>query len=59
MASLISALGMNANTLKVNENAIAVVSNNVANMNTEGYHKQTVNLATVYIDKLIHLQVYK
>ena len=40
MASLISALGMNANTLKVNENAIAVVSNNVANMNTEGYSKQ-------------------
>lgn len=46
MAGLISALGMNANTLKVNENAISVVSNNVANMNTEGYHKQTVNLAT-------------
>lgn len=46
MASLISALGMNANTLKVNENAIAVVSNNVANINTEGYHKQNVNLAT-------------
>lgn len=46
MASLISALGMNANSMKVNENAISVVSNNVANMNTDGYHKQTVNLAT-------------
>ncbi len=46
MAGLVSALGMNANSMKVNENAISVVSNNVANMNTVGYHKQTVNLAT-------------
>ena len=46
MANLLSALNMNANSLKVNENAISVVSNNVANMNTIGYHKQTVNLAT-------------
>ena len=46
MASLLSALNMNSNSLKVNENALSVVSNNVANMNTIGYHKQTVNLAT-------------
>lgn len=59
MASLISALGMNANTLKVNENAIAVVSNNVANMNTEGYHKQTVNLATKTNEISIGNSVYR
>ena len=59
MASLISALGMNANSLKVNENAIAVVSNNVANMNTEGYHKQTVNLATKTNEISIGNSVYK
>ena len=46
MVSLLSALNMTANTLSVNEKAISVVSHNVANMNTEGYHKQRVNLAT-------------
>ena len=46
MASLLSSLNMTANTLSVNEKAISVVSHNVANMNTEGYHKQRVNLAT-------------
>lgn len=59
MASLISALGMNANSLKVNENAISVVSNNVANMNTEGYHKQRVNLATRTNEIPIGNNVYK
>ena len=59
MASLLSALGMNANTLNVNENAIAVVSNNVANMNTEGYHKQTVNLATKTNEIPIGNSVYR
>ena len=46
MASLLSSLNMTANTLSVNEKAISVVSHNVANMNTEGYHKQRVNFAT-------------
>lgn len=46
MASLLSALNMTSNTLSVNEKAISVVSHNVANMNTDGYHKQRVNLQT-------------
>lgn len=46
MSSLLSSLNMTANTLSVNEKAISVVSHNVANMNTEGYHKQRVNLVT-------------
>ena len=59
MASLLSALNMNANSLKVNENAISVVSNNVANMNTIGYHKQTVNLATKTNEIPIGNSVYR
>ena len=46
MVSLLSALNMTANTLSVNEKAISVVSHNVANMNTDGYHKQRANLVT-------------
>lgn len=46
MVSLLSSLNMTANALSVNEKSISVVSHNVANMNTYGYHKQRVNLAT-------------
>lgn len=46
MVSLFSSLNMATGALKVNESAISVVSHNVANMNTEGYSKQRVNLAT-------------
>lgn len=46
MVSLFNALNMSSNALTVNESAISVVSHNVANMNTEGYSKQKVNLAT-------------
>ena len=46
MVSLFSALNISSNALSVNEKAISVVSHNVANMNTEGYHKQRTNLAT-------------
>ena len=46
MVSLFKALNITANALGVNESAISVVSHNVANMNTEGYSKQKVNLAT-------------
>ena len=46
MVSLFNALNITTNALKVNESAINVVSHNVANMNTEGYSKQRVNLAT-------------
>ena len=46
MVSLFSSLNIATGALKVNESAISVVSHNVANMNTEGYSKQRVNLAT-------------
>jgi len=46
MVSLLSSLNIATNALSVNESAISVVSHNVANMNTEGYSKQRVNLAT-------------
>ena len=46
MVSLFNALNISSNALTVNESAISVVSHNVANMNTEGYSKQRVNLAT-------------
>ena len=46
MVSLFSSLNIASGALKVNESAISVVSHNVANMNTEGYSKQRVNLAT-------------
>lgn len=46
MVSLFNALNISSNALTVNESAISIVSHNVANMNTEGYSKQKVNLAT-------------
>ena len=46
MVSLFSSLNITSNALSVNESAISVVSHNIANMNTEGYSKQKVNLAT-------------
>ena len=46
MVSLFSSLNIASNALSVNESAISVVSHNIANMNTEGYSKQKVNLAT-------------
>ncbi len=46
MVSLFSSMNIASGALKVNESAISVVSHNVANMNTEGYSKQKVNLAT-------------
>ena len=42
--NLLSSLNILSGALSVNEKAISVVSHNVANMNTEGYHKQRVNL---------------
>ena len=42
--NLLSSLNISAGALTVNEKAISVVSHNVSNMNTEGYHKQRVNL---------------
>ena len=45
--SLSSALNISSRALTVNQYALDVVSNNIANMNTEGYSKQRVNLGTV------------
>ena len=45
--SLSSALNITSRALTVNQYAMDVVSNNIANMNTEGYSKQRVNLGTV------------
>ena len=42
--NLMSSLNISSGALSVNEKAISVVSHNVANMNTEGYHKQRANL---------------
>jgi len=42
--NLMSSLNITSGALSVNEKAISVVSHNVSNMNTEGYHKQRVNL---------------
>jgi flagellar hook-associated protein 1 FlgK len=46
MSGLFSSLNIASNALTVNESAISVVSHNVSNMNTEGYHKQRANLVT-------------
>lgn len=58
MVSLLSSLNMTSNSLSVNEKAISVVSHNVANMNTEGYHKQRANLVTRNISGAIGNNVY-
>lgn len=42
--SIISSMNIAKSALTVNQFALNVVSNNVANMNTEGYMKQRVNL---------------
>ena len=50
MSNLFSTLHISGTALNVNQSAINVVSNNIANMNTEGYHKQKVNLSALTID---------
>lgn len=42
-----NALNIGKNALLVNQAALNVVSNNIANMNTVGYSKQRVNLSTL------------
>lgn len=49
MSNLFSTLHISGTALNVNQSAINIVSNNIANMNTEGYHKQKVNLAAVTV----------
>lgn len=53
MVSLLSSMNIAQGALSVNEKAISVVSHNVANMNTEGYHKQRANLETRNISGVI------
>ncbi len=53
MSSLFSALNISAGALQVNQSAISIVSNNIANINTEGYSKQKVNLGTLVINSPI------
>ena len=49
MGNLFSALHISASALQVNQSAMSIVSNNIANMNTEGYSKQKVNLSASVI----------
>ncbi len=56
--SINTALSIAINALQVNQLAISTVENNIANMNTEGYSKQRVNLGTRYIDGLTATDVY-
>ena len=57
MGNLFSALNISASALRVNQSAISIVSNNIANMNTEGYSKQKVNLGTSVIGTPINNNV--
>lgn len=47
--SLMSTLNMSANAMGVHQSVISIVSNNISNMNTEGYHKQKANLGTLVL----------
>ncbi len=58
MANLFSALNMSSSALKVHQAGINIVSNNISNMNTEGYHKQKLNLGTLTLDLPIGNNVY-
>lgn len=49
MSGMFSGLQISASALKVNQSAMSIVSNNIANVNTKGYHKQRVNLATLVV----------
>ncbi len=48
--SLTMALNTALQGLRVNQRTMAVISNNIANANTEGYSRQVVDLASVAID---------
>ena len=50
MANLFSALNMSSSALKVHQAGISIVSNNISNMNTEGYHKQKLNVRFGQVD---------
>lgn len=47
MVNLMSSLYTTVDSLKINQSAMSVVSNNIANINTEGYSKQRLDFASV------------
>lgn len=47
MVNIMSSLFTTVDSLKINQAAMSVVSNNIANMNTEGYSKQRLDLTSV------------
>ena len=49
MGGLLSTLNMSSSALGVHQSVISVVSNNIANMNTEGYSKQKANLGALVL----------
>lgn len=49
MSDLMSTLNISANALGVHQSVISIISNNISNMNTEGYHKQKANLGTLVL----------
>ena len=53
MGNLFSALNISASALKVHKSGISIISNNIANMNTEGYSKQKANLGTLVVSSSI------
>jgi flagellar hook-associated protein 1 FlgK len=48
--SLTTSLNIALQGLQVNQRTMATISNNIANANTEGYSKQTVQLASLAVD---------
>lgn len=55
--SLMSTLNMSTNAMGVHQNVISIISNNISNMNTEGYHKQKANLGTLVLGTPINNNV--
>lgn len=47
--SLTQALNISVGAMGVHQNVISITSNNIANMNTEGYHKQKAHLGTMVL----------
>lgn len=47
--TLTQALHISAGAMGVHQNVISITSNNIANMNTEGYHKQRAHLGTLVL----------
>lgn len=54
MSSIINSLYMSKQSLLNNQAALNVVSNNISNMNTEGYSKESINLENVNISSAVN-----